>query len=157
MPNQKDNYCNSNYWENTLTDLFKEILPSILQTKQNLLKNEGDYVPFIINRALSFHYDCILYANQMNMLPHTDKKMQYDYYINSIRPYKRPFQKWLKRESADDLEAIKEYYMCSNEKAKEFATILTEAQIAAIKQKIDKGGLDHVRNKRTIRGENKGT
>lgn len=140
-----------------MAELFKDIIPSILQTKDDVLSDEGDYVPFVVNRALSYHYDCILYANQMNLLPNTDKKMQYHFYLNSIRPYKRPFQKWQKREDADDLEVIKEYYKCSNEKAKEIITILTDAQIAAIKTKIDKGGLDHVRHKRASRGEAKGT
>lgn len=140
-----------------MADLFKDIVPSILQTKKDVLENEGDYVPFVVNRALSYHYDCILFVNQMNMLPHTDKKLQYHFYLNSIRSYKRPFQKWQKNERIEALEAIKEYYMCSNEKAKEIMTILTDGQIDDIKKRIDKGGLKHVESKRTHRGEAKRT
>jgi hypothetical protein len=81
-----------------MSDLFKEIIPSILQTKKDVLNNESDYVPFVVNKALSFHQDCILYANQINMFPSIPKSVQYQYYINTIRPYKRHFKKWLKKE-----------------------------------------------------------
>lgn len=130
------------------------MLPSLLYTKVYLLEkeNEKDYVPFVINKALSFHYDCILHANQMNMYSNLDKQLQYDYYINSIRAYKRPFQKWLKPEKIEDLELIKEYYVCSNEKAKEILSILNEAQLNEIRKKLDKGG-SNVRYKRIDRGE----
>jgi hypothetical protein len=131
-----------------MTDIFKDILPSILQTKKDVLIDEKDYVPFIINKALSHHYDCILYANQMNMYPNLDKRLQYQFYLNSIRSYKRPFQKWLKRETIADLDIVKEYYNISTEKAKEALTILTEDQLNIIKKKLDKGGSD-VRFKRT--------
>ena len=125
-----------------MSDLFKEIIPSILQTKEYVLENEKDYVPFIVNRALSYHYDCAMYANEMNRLPHTDRKLQYDFYLNSIRGYRRPFQRWQKREEDDALEAIKEYYGYSNEKAKEALSILSDAQIDEIKTRLFKGGLN---------------
>ena len=134
--------------------MFKNLLPSLLYTKSYLLtkENENEYVPFVINKALSFHYDCILYANQMNMYSNIDKKLQYDYYINSLRSYKRPFQKWLKPEKIEDLEYIKEYYACSNEKAKEILSILSEDQLNIIIKKLDKGG-SNVRHKRIDRSE----
>lgn len=140
-----------------MSDLFKDIIPSILQTKKDILENEGDYVPFVVNRALSYHYDCILYANQMNMMPNTDKRLQYCFYLNSVRPYRRPFQKWQKTEKIENIDAIKEYYSCSNEKAKDIMTILTEGQLNEIKRKLDKGGLNHVEHKRITRGKNQRT
>jgi hypothetical protein len=125
-----------------MSDLFKEIIPSILQTKEYVLENEKDYVPFIVNRALSYHYDCAMYANEMNRLPNTDRKLQYDFYLNSIRGYRRPFQRWQKREEDDALEAVKEYYGYSNEKAKEALSILSDAQVDEIKKRLYKGGLN---------------
>jgi hypothetical protein len=125
-----------------MADIFKEILPSILQTKKDVLIDEKDYVPFLINRALSQHYDCVLYANQMNIYSNLDKRLQYQFYLNSIRSYKRPFQKWLKRETVADLDTVKEYYNISTEKAKEALKILTDDQLNIIKQKLDKGGSD---------------
>lgn len=135
-----------------MADLFKQIIPSILQTKADVLDDEESYVPYVINKSLSFHYDCVMYANQMNMLPHLDKKLQYHYFINTIRPYKRPFQKWLKRETVENLEAIKEYYKYSNDKAKEALKMLSDAHIDEIKRKVDKGGLN-VKHQRSNRGD----
>ena len=100
-------------------DVFRELIPSILQTKKNVLEDEKDYPAFVVNRALSFHYDCVLQANEMNKNPGLPAMLQYQYLLNTVRGYKRPFRKWEKRETIDDLEAIKEYYNYSNEKAKE--------------------------------------
>jgi hypothetical protein len=115
-----------------MTDLFKEILPSILQTKKDVLENESDYKPFIINRSLSYHMDCILY------LP---PKLQYHYFLNTVRPMKRKFQSWQKQETIKNLDCVKEYFGYSNEKAKEALRILTDEQIAFIKEQLEKGGV----------------
>jgi anti-sigma28 factor (negative regulator of flagellin synthesis) len=135
-----------------MSDLFRDIVPAILQTKKDVLDNEKDYNAFVVNKALSFHMDCILQANQMNMLPNLDGKLQFQYLLNSTRGYKRPYQKWHKRETMENLDAVKEYFNYSNEKAKEALSILSDAQIEQIKKEIDKGGLN-VRNRRFDRGE----
>ena len=126
-----------------MADLFKDIIPSILQTKRPVITegNEGDYIPFVVNKALSFHQDCILRANEMNKVPHVDRLLQYQYLINSIRGYKRPFQKWHKRETIDSLQAIKEYYGYSNIKAKEALMVLSDDQIDDIIRSTNKGGM----------------
>ena len=126
-----------------MPDLFKEILPSILQNKKNVFENGdySDYLPFIVNRALSYHSDCLLYAAEMSKLSHLDKDIQYRYFINTIRSYKRNFQKWQKVETVDDLECVKSYFGYSNQKAKEALRILTNEQIAEIIRKTDKGGV----------------
>lgn len=137
-----------------MSDLFKEIIPSILQHKTDVVtsENEKDYVPFVVNKALSFHYDCILYANQMNLNPNTDALMQFHYMINSVRAWKRPFQKWQKLEKDENLELVKEYYGYSNDKAKAALELLTEDQIVMIKKKLYKGGIDG-KSKRFNRSE----
>jgi hypothetical protein len=126
-----------------MTDLFKEVIPSILQTKKSVIneENERDYVPFVVNKALSFHYDCALFANQMNQLSNLDSLLQYHYMLNSIRGYKRPFQKWQKRETIENLEAVKEYYKYSTEKAKDALLVLSDDHLNEIKIKLDKGGV----------------
>ena len=127
-----------------MPDLFKEIVPSILQTKKNPFKDEldyKDYVPFVVNRALSFHQDCVLYANELNLSPGIDKDMQYQFYLNTIRSMKRKFQPWQKTSTNKNIEAVKTYFGYSNEKAKEALRILTEEQIAEIIIKTDKGGV----------------
>lgn len=137
-----------------MPDLFKDIIPSILQTKKSVVgtDSEGDYVPFVINRALSFHYDCVMQVNEMNKLPSADRILQYQFLLNTIRSYKRPFQKWQKREDIDGLDAVKEYYNYSNEKAKDAMSILSDDDIMEIKKRINKGGLN-AKHKRFSRGD----
>ena len=128
-----------------MPDLFKDIIPSILQTKTNVLQDEldvKDYTPFVVNRALSYHMDCILYANEMNLYPEMDKDLQYQYLLNTIRPMKRKFQPWQKASVDKDLECVKEYFGYSNQKAKEALRILNDEQIAEIKANTIKGGVN---------------
>ena len=124
-----------------MADLFKEIIPSILQTKKYVLETEKDYVPFVVNRALSYHIDCILHVNQMNMNHGLPQKLQYQCLLNTIRPLKRKFQPWQKQVVIKDLDCVKEYFGYSNEKAKEALRILSDQQIAFIKEKLEKGGV----------------
>jgi len=128
-----------------MPDLFKEIIPSILQTKKNVLNDEidyKDYTPFIVNKALSYHLDCIPYVNEINCLHFLDKDLQYQYLINSIRSMKRKFQPWQKSSIDKDIECVKLYFGFSNLKAKDALRVLTSDQIAYIKTKIDKGGVN---------------
>lgn len=120
---------------------LKDYLYSINQSKKDIWDedNHKNYPPFVINRCLSGHLDCILHANEMNFAHHLDKKMQYDYYINTLRPRKR-FSPWLKQSKLDDLEVVKTYYGYSNEKAKQALQVLTTSQITEIKSLIDTGG-----------------
>ena len=127
-----------------MPDLFREIIPSILQTKKSVIKDEidlKDYKPFMVNRALSYHMDCVLYANEMNLHGLLDSDMQYQYLLNTIRPMKRKFAPWQKAEVNKDIECIKLYYGYSDNRAKEALSILTDEQIAEIKIKTDKGGV----------------
>jgi len=138
-----------------MPDLFKDILPSILTTKKDVLGGEeNSYVPFIVNRALSYHYDCILSANDMNLAPHLSKSMQYQYHLNKIRAWKRPFQKWQKLEKNDDLDLIKEKYGYSNDKARAALEILSKEQVEIIRKEMNKGGFNDS-NKRSNRGNAK--
>lgn len=127
-----------------MPDLFKEIVPSILQNKKNVFESETDYKdynPFIVNRALSFHLDCLPYVEEMNMMHYLDKDMQYQYLLNTIRPMKRKFAPWQKAQVEKDIECVKEYFGYSNQKAKEALRILSNEQINEIKRKTDKGGV----------------
>jgi hypothetical protein len=125
-----------------MADLFKEIIPSILTTKKNVLQTEEDikkYPPFIVNRALSNHMDCVLYANEMNLYHELDNDMQYSYFLNSIRPMNRKFQTWNTNNVDETIQYIKKYFGYTNEKAKDVLGILSDKQIAEIKEKIKAG------------------
>ena len=121
---------------------LKDWLNSINFTKENLIDDPTvvkDYPPYIINRCLSGHLDCVLFANEMNRYPNLDKDMQYSFYLNTLRKKKR-FSPWLRKEKVTDLEIIKQYYGYSNEKASNALKILTPEQINYIKQRLETGG-----------------
>jgi len=122
---------------------LKDWLNSINLTKKNLIDEdhsmEKEYPPFIINKCLSGHLDTVLFANEMNQHHFLPKKMQYDFFLNSVRKKKR-FSPWLRQDKIQDLDYVKRYYGFSNEKAKQALKILTHEQLAFIKSKFETGG-----------------
>ena len=121
---------------------LKDWLNSINFTKENLAEDPEvikSYPPYIINRCLSGHLDCILFANEMNKNHQLSKDMQYSFYLNTLRKKKR-FSPWLRKDKVTDLESVKQYYGYSNEKASQALKILTKEQINFIKQRLDIGG-----------------
>ena len=118
---------------------LKDWLNSINFTKEDLSEDISSYPPFIVNRCLSGHLDCILFANEMNKNHHISKDMQYLFYLNSLRKKKR-FSPWLRKDKVKDLECVKQYYGYSNEKASQALKILTQEQLDFIKQRLDTGG-----------------
>lgn len=117
-----------------MADLFKDIVPSILQTKTYALEDEKEYNAFIVNKALSYHMDCVLYANQMNTNFHLDKKPQYDYLLNIVRAKKRNFAPWVKPVKKDNLQSIKLLFGYSDNQAEQALKVLTDEQIELIKE-----------------------
>ena len=91
---------------------------------------ERDYVPFVVNRGLSFSPDTILYANEMNCMPLTDKRMQYDYLYNSIRKRKR-FDKWVKADESNEslVEAVMLAYKVGRKRAIEYIRLLPSERL----------------------------
>jgi len=118
-------------------------LYTINQSKKNLMDQdpelESSYPSWIINKCLSSFTDTVLFANEMNMNYHISKRMQYDFYINSLRPRKR-FSPWSKKESIDYLDEVREYYGYSYTKALEAIRILSTDQLEHIKRSLHKGG-----------------
>lgn len=104
-------------------------------------QSEKDYVPFVVNKALSYELDCIMEANAMNSRHHLDKKLQFGYLRSIIRARKRPFHKWIKKIENEDLAPIKLFWDCSDTKAIEILRILTPEQLLQVKQITDKGGI----------------
>ena len=122
---------------------LKDWLNSINFTKKNLIQEDPsvkkDYPPYIINRCLSGHIDCVMFANEMNKYHFLDKDMQYEFYINILRKRKR-FSPWIRKNKVSDMECVKSYYGYSNEKAQQALRILSPEQIAFIRSKLDTGG-----------------
>lgn len=121
-----------------------EYANQILHGKKNLIVDEAtekEYNPFLINRTLSYHYDCVLFANEMNMRHQLDKKMQNSFLINTVRSKRRPFVKWAKPEKNENIQCVKEFFGFSDKKAIEALRLLNDEQIQKLKEKTEVGGL----------------
>lgn len=120
-----------------------DFLNSINHSKEDIMVDdwsEKQYIPYLINRGLSFGSDTAIPANEMNSRPHIDKKLQFQFLINTIRPRKR-FNKWIKAEKIEAIELIKAYYGYSTEKARQVSSLFSQQQLDYLKQKLEKGGL----------------
>jgi len=125
-----------------------DFVNQILQGKKQLIVDdltEKEYNAFIVNRSLSYHKDCVLYANEMNKRHFLDKKMQNDFLLNTIRSQKRPFAKWIKTEKNNDIECVKTYFGFSEIKTREALRLLTKENIEQIKSCVDIGGLKNTK------------
>ena len=122
---------------------LKDWLNSINQNKKNLIDEdpslEKGYSPYIVNRIYSGHLDAIMFSNEMNQYHFLPKKMQYDFFLNTLRPKKR-FSPWLRKDEIKDLDLVKRYYGYSNEKAKQALRILNKEQLNFIRSKFEIGG-----------------
>lgn len=119
-----------------------EYVKAINNTKKDLMVDdvaEKEYNAFMVNRSLSNFRDTVLFANLMNLNHHLDSRLQFDFFINTIKKKNR-FSKWLKPIKYEDLSIIKEYYGYSDEKAKSVLSLLDNKQIEELKRRIYKGG-----------------
>ena len=122
---------------------LKDWLNSINTNKNNLIDEDIDlekkYPSYIVNRCLSGHIDAVMFANEMNKHPNLAKKLQYDFFLYSLRKRKR-YSPWLRKEQIENLELVKRYYGYSNEKAKQVLNILTREQLSFIRDRLETGG-----------------
>ena len=123
---------------------LKHYLKSLNETKENLMESddpmwEKKYSPYIINKCLAPFNDTIMLVNEMNIRHHLPSKLQYDFFLNTIRSKKR-YAPWVKGDKLKDLEYVKEYFGYSNEKAKAALKLLDNEQINTIKDSLNKGG-----------------
>ena len=127
-----------------MTYELKDYLNAINHKKVNLMDTDDEmwekkYPPFIVNKCLAPFTDTIMLVNEMNVHNHLDHKLQFDFFLNSIRSRKR-YTPLMKASKKTNLEYVKEYYGYSNEKAKSALNILSDEQIKAIKSSLSKGG-----------------
>lgn len=121
-----------------------DFINEINSGKKDLIRedpqNEKDYVPFMVNRGLSYFADTVMYANEMNRVSGVPKLWQNDFFLNSISRKKR-FSKWHKKEAdSQSLQLVMEYYKYSSKRAQEVMDILSPDQLKMIEEKLYKGG-----------------
>ncbi len=127
-----------------MTYELKDYLKAINETKEPLMDTDDEmwekkYPAFIVNKCLAPFPDTIFPVNEMNINHHLDKKLQFDFLLNSLRTRKR-YTPWLKASKQKNLEYVKEYYGYNNEKAKSALKLLNDEQIKTIKDSLNKGG-----------------
>ena len=114
-----------------------------INNKKDIMRDDLDekaYNAFMVNHSYSYFPDTVLLANEMNIQHHLDSKPQNDFLLNTIRKNPKRFSKWNKTVEDDSLEAVKEYYGYSNNKARSALSLLSTEEINIIKQKVDHGG-----------------
>ena len=127
-----------------MTTSFFDFLNAINDTKVDLIKedpqNEKDYIPFMVNRGLSYFADTVMFANEMNSYSSINKNWQFDFYRIGISKKKR-FSKWHKKDQAtDEIKIVMKEYGYSSEKAARALELLTEEQVKTLKEKYKTGG-----------------
>ena len=123
---------------------LKEYLKAINSSKEKLMNSEDEqckkkYPAYIVNKCLAPFQDTIFLVNEMNIHHQTDKKLQFDFLLNTLRTRQR-YTPWLKAKKEKHLECVKEYYGYGNEKAKSALNILNDEQINTIMDRLNKGG-----------------
>ena len=122
-----------------------DFVKSINDKTGNLIDRDPDtekaYVPFIVNRAMSQFPDTVIAANTLNGLHFLDKKLQYDYLYHTVKKRKR-FSKWVKPEWDEQAEImVAEYYSVSRARAREYLSMMTEADKETLAFKTNTGGV----------------
>ena len=120
-----------------------DFINAVNTTKKDLFEDplaHKDYSAFLVNRGLSYFPDTVMHANAMNCTPSIAKDWQFYFFLNSI-PKKKRFSKWAKKDTdTESLSLVKEYFGYSSERASDVLDILSDEQMAMIKEKLFKGG-----------------
>ena len=68
---------------------LKDWLNSINFNKEDLRENIRSYPPYIINRCLSGHLDCVMFVNEMNKYHQLRQRYAIFIFLNTLRKKKR--------------------------------------------------------------------
>lgn len=124
-----------------------DYLTSINSTKENIMRTRPDdpkavsgYSPFIVNRLLSYHRDCILIVNEINCIPDLDEQLQYEFLLHALTKKKR-FSKLYKAPSKENLDIIQKFYGYSVSKAMEVMSLHRSEDLEVMRRHLDEGGV----------------
>ncbi len=119
-----------------------DFVKSVSHGKTDIMVDEVEersYVPFLINKSLSYHQDSVFFSNEMNIRHGLDNRLQYLFFLNTLRKRQR-FSSWEKPYVSIKLDTIKNYYQVSTSKAQEYMTMLTDKEVRELKNRMDIGG-----------------
>ena len=122
-----------------------DFVKSVSYTKKDLMEEgleEREYKPFLVNKSLSYHQDSIHFVNEMNIRHGSENRLQYLFFLNTLRKRQR-FSQWSKPYVSKKLDVIKEYYQISNKQAKDYMAILSDSDVRNLKKRMKTGGKDN--------------
>lgn len=126
-------------YENLSMD-FDEVTPfdfvnDITSDKKYVFDAESatSYVPFVINKAVSFSVDSIMAANFLNEHVELDKQLQHDYLWYGLRKKPKKYNKWPKK-TDKNLNIVMKMYRCNEREAIQIHAILTDEQMSVLRQ-----------------------
>ena len=121
-----------------------DFLTSINYDKKPLLDKDESatrlYPAYVVNRCLSYFVDTIFHANEMNCASWLDNKSQFDFHRLAIRKKKR-FSPWVKKETEENIDLLKQAYGYSEQKAREVLNILSPQDLDQIRKALYTGGI----------------
>ena len=118
-----------------------DFVKSVSYDKKDIMVDdieEKAYQPFLINKALSYHQDAVFLVNEMNIRHSSDSRLQYLFFINTLRKRQR-FSKWHKPYESKKLETVKNAFNVSSQRAKEYLELLSEKQYRDLKESMKIG------------------
>ena len=119
-----------------------DFVKSVSYDKKDIMVDdieEKAYQPFLINKALSYHQDSVFFANEMNVRGSVDNRLQYLFYLNTLRKRQR-FSSWVKPYISKKLDVIKKYYQISQKEAKEYVNLLSDKNLRELRNRMKIGG-----------------
>lgn len=126
---------------------------SILNSHVTIPMTDG-YVPYIVNRALAHHRDCIYICQMLNEFQVTPEQ-HYTFLFNQVPKHKRTFERWVSAkntiESTSDIELISKYYQCSIDVARQYLEIYPQGAIEVLRSAY--GGKETGKAPKTGKGE----
>lgn len=114
---------------------------SVTETKEDIIRNSDSpeqseklYPSFPVNRALSYHMDCILLVNELNQRSSyvPSNQMNYDFLLNTLDKKKRWGVKWGKIEKNDAVDAVMKVFTYSRERALEVIPLFSSEELSTI-------------------------
>jgi len=119
-----------------------DFVKSVSYDKKDIMVDdieEKAYQPFLINKALSYHQDAVFLVNEMNTRIDTGGRLQYLFFINTLRKRQR-FSKWHKPFESKKLDTVKQAFGVSSQRAKEYLELLNDKQYRDLKDSMKIGG-----------------
>lgn len=121
-----------------------EYLNAINHSKESLMDTEDEsvekeYVPFVVNRCLSYFPDTIYFSNEMNQYHTLPKNMQFDFLRLGVRKNKR-YSSWLKKQKINNIDIIKQYFGYSDAKAIQVVDLLSDEDLISMQEEMYTGG-----------------